>query len=79
MTTLSRPISTGLQKPRVAIEAVGATHRYPEEAKDVAFNPCGQIIGSATRVRKTRDVIFDLVEEYADAVERLSQTARVEV
>jgi NAD(P)H-dependent flavin oxidoreductase YrpB (nitropropane dioxygenase family) len=63
----------------VAIEAVGATHRYPEEAKDVAFNPCGQVIGRATRVRKTRDVIFDLVEEYAEAVDRLSATARVEV
>ena len=32
----------------VAIEAVGAAHRYPEQAKDVAFNPCGQVIGRAT-------------------------------
>ncbi len=63
----------------VAIEAVGATHRYPEEAKDVAFNPCGQVIGRATKVRKVRDVIFDLVEEYAEAVDRLSRTASVEV
>jgi len=30
-------------------------------------------------VRKTRDVVFDLVEEYVEAVERLSQTAKVEV
>ncbi len=60
----------GRRAPRTAI---------PEEAKDVAFNPCGQVIGRATRVRKTRDVIFDLVEEYAEAVDRLSQTARVEV
>jgi NAD(P)H-dependent flavin oxidoreductase YrpB (nitropropane dioxygenase family) len=58
---------------------VGATHRHPDEAKDVAFNPCGQVIGRATSVRKTRDVIFDLVEEYVEAVERLSQTTRVEV
>jgi NAD(P)H-dependent flavin oxidoreductase YrpB (nitropropane dioxygenase family) len=63
----------------VAIEAVGATRRHPEEAKDVAFNPCGQVIGRATKVRKVRDVIYDLVEEYAEAVDRLSQTARVEV
>jgi len=62
----------------VAIEAVGATHRYPEEAKDVAFNPCGQVIGRATRVRKTRDVIYDLVEEYVEAVDRLSATAKVD-
>jgi hypothetical protein len=30
-------------------------------------------------VRKTRDVMFDLVEEYVEAVERLSQTVKVEV
>jgi NAD(P)H-dependent flavin oxidoreductase YrpB (nitropropane dioxygenase family) len=72
------PLAMPLQM-MVAIEAVGATHRYPEEAKDVAFNPCGQVIGHATRVRKTRDVVFDLVEEYVEAVDRLSQTVKVEV
>jgi NAD(P)H-dependent flavin oxidoreductase YrpB (nitropropane dioxygenase family) len=64
----------------VSIEAVGAAHRYPEQAKDVTFNPCGQIIGRATRVRKARDVIYDLVEEYVESVDRLvkaSQTATV--
>jgi NAD(P)H-dependent flavin oxidoreductase YrpB (nitropropane dioxygenase family) len=61
----------------VAIEAVGAGHRYPEQSKDVAFNPCGQIIGRATRVRKSRDVIYELVEEYLDAVDRLTQAAKV--
>jgi NAD(P)H-dependent flavin oxidoreductase YrpB (nitropropane dioxygenase family) len=61
----------------VAIEAVGATRRHPEQAKDIAFNPCGQIIGRATRVRKARDVIYDLVEEYVEAVDRLAQTAKV--
>ena len=63
----------------VAIEAVGATHRYPEQSKDIAFNPCGQIIGRATQVRKARDVVYELVEEYVEAVERLSQTVKVEV
>jgi len=61
----------------VAIDAVGATHRYPEQAKDIAFNPCGQIVGRATKVRKVRDVIFELAEEYAEAVDRLTDTARV--
>ncbi len=61
----------------VAIDAVGSGHRYPEQSKDVAFNPCGQIIGRATKVRKTRDVMYDLVEEYVDAVERLTQAAKV--
>ena len=55
----------------VAIEAVGRGHRYPVQAKDVNFNPCGQVIGQATAVRKARDVVLGLVEEYIEAVERL--------
>jgi NAD(P)H-dependent flavin oxidoreductase YrpB (nitropropane dioxygenase family) len=61
----------------VAIEAVGAAHRYPEQSKDIAFNPCGQIIGRATQVRKARDVVLDLVEEYVEAVDRLNDLAKV--
>jgi NAD(P)H-dependent flavin oxidoreductase YrpB (nitropropane dioxygenase family) len=61
----------------VAIEAVGATHRYPEQARPIAFNPCGQVIGRLTKVRKSKDVIYELVEEYVEAVERLQQTAKV--
>jgi NAD(P)H-dependent flavin oxidoreductase YrpB (nitropropane dioxygenase family) len=61
----------------VAIEAVGATHRYPEQSKGIAFNPCGQIIGRATQVRKARDVVLDLVEEYVEAVDRLTDLAKV--
>jgi len=61
----------------VAIEAVGASHRYPDKAPPVAFNPCGQVIGRATTVRKVKDVIYDLVEEYVEAVDRLAATAKV--
>ncbi len=55
----------------VAIEAVSRGHAYPEAAKEVNFNPCGQVIGRATRVRKAKDVVRELVEEYVEAVERL--------
>ena len=61
----------------VAIEAVGASHRYPDKAPPVAFNPCGQVIGRATRVRKVKDVIFELVDEYVEAVDRLTAGAKV--
>jgi NAD(P)H-dependent flavin oxidoreductase YrpB (nitropropane dioxygenase family) len=61
----------------VAIEAVGAARRHPEQSKDIAFNPCGQIIGRATQVRKARDVVLDLVEEYVEAVDRLNDLAKV--
>ncbi len=55
----------------VAIEAVSRGHRYPEQAKDVNFNPCGQVIGRATTVRKAKDVVFSMVEDYLEATERL--------
>jgi NAD(P)H-dependent flavin oxidoreductase YrpB (nitropropane dioxygenase family) len=61
----------------VAIEAVGSSHRNPDKAPPVAFNPCGQVIGRATRVRKTKDVIYELVEEYVEAVDRLAASAKV--
>ena len=55
----------------VAIEAVSRGHRYPEQARDVNFNPCGQVIGRATTVRKAKDVVFSMVEEFIEASERL--------
>jgi len=55
----------------VAIEAVSRGHAYPEQAKDVNFNPAGQVIGRATSVRRARDVVLEMVEEYVDAVQRL--------
>ena len=35
------------------------------------FNPVGQVVGQLNTVRKTRDVMQDLVEGYLEAVERL--------
>jgi NAD(P)H-dependent flavin oxidoreductase YrpB (nitropropane dioxygenase family) len=55
----------------VAIEAVSRGRRYPEQAAAVNFNPCGQVIGRATRVRRVREVMASLVEEYVEAVERM--------
>ena len=55
----------------VAIEAVSRGHRYPEQARDVAFNPCGQVIGRATAVRKAKDVVFSMVEDYIEATDRM--------
>ena len=72
------PLGMPLQM-MVAIEAVTRGHRYPEQAVDVNFNPCGQVIGQATKVRKTRDVIFEMVEQYIDCVERMNRLSAVEV
>ncbi len=40
--------------------------------KDLAFVPVGQIVGSMDAVRPVRDVMFDLVNDYIETVERLS-------
>jgi NAD(P)H-dependent flavin oxidoreductase YrpB (nitropropane dioxygenase family) len=41
--------------------------------KELAFAPVGQIVGRMNEVRSVRDVMFGLVEEYIETVERLEQ------
>ena len=50
-----------------------ATHRYPDQAVDVAFNPVGQVVGQFEKVEKTAAVIQRWVEEYLEAIEHLNQ------
>jgi NAD(P)H-dependent flavin oxidoreductase YrpB (nitropropane dioxygenase family) len=40
--------------------------------KDIAFAPVGQIVGSMNSVKPVREVMFQMVEEYIEAVERLN-------
>ncbi|CAN5434354.1 nitronate monooxygenase family protein [soil metagenome] len=54
-------------------EAVARAHQYSYPAKDVAFTPVGQIVGTMNRVRSTREVIGTIVEEYLDASARLDR------
>jgi NAD(P)H-dependent flavin oxidoreductase YrpB (nitropropane dioxygenase family) len=56
----------------VTAEAVSRTHRYADKARNVAFNPVGQIVGEMRAVEPSRDVIQRMVEEYLDAVEHLN-------
>jgi NAD(P)H-dependent flavin oxidoreductase YrpB (nitropropane dioxygenase family) len=41
--------------------------------KDLQFAPVGQIVGRMNQVQPVRDVIFGLVEEYIETVERLER------
>jgi NAD(P)H-dependent flavin oxidoreductase YrpB (nitropropane dioxygenase family) len=41
--------------------------------KDIQFAPVGQIVGRMNEVRPVRDVMYQLVEEYIETVERLEQ------
>jgi NAD(P)H-dependent flavin oxidoreductase YrpB (nitropropane dioxygenase family) len=53
--------------------AVAATHRYPDQTVDVAFNPVGQVVGQFTKVEKTAAVIDRWVREYLEATARLDE------
>jgi NAD(P)H-dependent flavin oxidoreductase YrpB (nitropropane dioxygenase family) len=52
-------------------DAVARGHRYADKAKDVMFNPVGQIVGQLNSVRSVKDVVYGLVQEYLEAVDRL--------
>lgn len=53
--------------------AVKATHRYPNETVDVAFNPVGQVVGQFSKVEKTSAVIERWVQEYLESTGQLEQ------
>ena len=57
----------------VTSDAVARGHRYADKAKRVMFNPVGQVVGTMNRVRPVREVIYRLVEEYLEAVERVQR------
>jgi NAD(P)H-dependent flavin oxidoreductase YrpB (nitropropane dioxygenase family) len=53
--------------------AVAATHKYPDQTIDVAFNPIGQVVGQFTKVEKTSTVIERWVQEYLEATNTLNE------
>ena len=55
----------------VTMDAVQRGHRYPEQAKEVNFNPVGQVVGQLNSVTSVKQVMYQLVEEYFQATERL--------
>jgi NAD(P)H-dependent flavin oxidoreductase YrpB (nitropropane dioxygenase family) len=52
--------------------AVAATHKYPDQTVDVAFNPVGQVVGQFEKVEKTSNVIQRWVQEYLEATGTLN-------
>jgi len=57
----------------VSADAIRRTHRYADVAdtRKVLFNPCGQVIGQIKQIEASKDVMFRLLNEYVEAVERL--------
>jgi len=72
-----KPLGMPLQF-MVTSEAVSRGHRYADKAKDVMFNPIGQIVGQLNTVRSVRDVIMELVDGYLQATERLQRLSQAE-
>jgi NAD(P)H-dependent flavin oxidoreductase YrpB (nitropropane dioxygenase family) len=64
------PLGMPLQGMLVT-DAMSRVHRYAAPAQKVAFNPVGQIVGAMNDKRPVREVIYDLVSEYVDSVDRL--------
>ena len=71
-----KPLGMPLQG-MVTMEAISRTNRYAGAAhtQRVAFNPVGQTVGLMKEVRSCREVIYDLVEGYVEAADRLSSLA----
>jgi NAD(P)H-dependent flavin oxidoreductase YrpB (nitropropane dioxygenase family) len=51
---------------------VAATHRWPDQTVDVAFNPVGQVVGQFEKVEKTGAVMQRWVNEYLEATSHLN-------
>ena len=65
------PDTLGMPLQMMAVrEAMVRSGRYPDKAQQVAFNPVGQIVGSMNKVKRSADVIFELVDECIDSLER---------
>jgi NAD(P)H-dependent flavin oxidoreductase YrpB (nitropropane dioxygenase family) len=67
-----KPLGMPLQG-MVTFDALRRTKHYAGvgTAQNVAFNPVGQVVGLMHESRTCRQVIYDLVTEYVDAVGRL--------
>jgi NAD(P)H-dependent flavin oxidoreductase YrpB (nitropropane dioxygenase family) len=68
-----KPLGMPLQG-MVTMDAIARTSRYAGagQTQRVAFNPVGQTVGLMREVRSCREVIYDLVEGYLTASERLA-------
>lgn len=73
------PDTLGMPLQMMAVhEAMARSGRYPDKAQDVAFNPVGQIVGTMNKVRRSADVVLEMVEECVESLERTRQMLEVE-
>lgn len=68
-----------LPMPLQGILYAPAAHRFTRaQNRELSGSPVGQIVGSMRAVRPARDVVFELVDEYIDTVQRLGAALEVD-
>ena len=45
---------------------------YKRQTQAVSFNAAGQVIGQVKQIESVKDVIYRIINEYLDSVERLN-------
>jgi NAD(P)H-dependent flavin oxidoreductase YrpB (nitropropane dioxygenase family) len=61
-----------LPMPLQGILYAPAAHRFMRaRSRALSGSPVGQIIGSVDRVRPAKDVVFDIIDEYIETVQRM--------
>ena len=58
----------------LTFDAVRRTHRYAGsgDCQKIAFNPVGQVVGQMNEESSCRDIMYELLTEYADALDRVN-------
>jgi NAD(P)H-dependent flavin oxidoreductase YrpB (nitropropane dioxygenase family) len=73
------PDTLGMPLQMMAVrEAMVRGGRYPDKSQDIAFNPVGQIVGSMNKVKRSADVIFEMVSECIDSLEHTRRMLSME-
>lgn len=64
----------------LTFDAVRRTHRYAGvgDCQKVAFNPVGQVVGQMNAETSCRDIMYQLLTEYADALEQVNKISSQE-
>jgi NAD(P)H-dependent flavin oxidoreductase YrpB (nitropropane dioxygenase family) len=67
------PDTLGMPLQMMAVrEAMVRSNRYPDKAQDVAFSPVGQVVGTMNKVKKSGEVVMEMVEECIDHLQHAS-------
>ncbi|MEH6588341.1 MAG: nitronate monooxygenase family protein [Halioglobus sp.] len=64
----------------LTFDAVRRTHRYAGsgECQKIAFNPVGQVVGQMNEEESCRDIMYQLLNEYAESLDHLNAISSVE-